>query len=642
MPRSVPSVFLSSVSLWFLSVVLASPLASQEARVEAPASVTVGAEFEVRWQGPAGAQDFLSIDPEGAADSEYGDYVYTRKGSPVSMTAPEEPGRYTVRYHQGGSGYPVLAGATLEVVDATATLETPDRVDAGAELEVRWTGPANARDFISLDPAGAPDRAYGKYSYLRSNPVTLTAPDEPGTYEVRYHLARSYRVLASSVIEVAGVSAQLEHPETAGAGGRLEVRWTGPANARDYISIDPVGAPDSTYGDYAYVARGNPVVLPVPETAGPFEVRYHSGQSNAVLASSALRVAPTSASVDGPSSVPAGSRFEVSWDGPGNTGDYLTIVPVGAGDRDYLDYSYAGDGSPVEIEAPLETGAHELRYVTGRARNVLARRAIEVTPGVVPGTLRVVSDGSSSGGSAGPGAVELILDASGSMLKRLDGERRIELAKSSLIGLVESVVPAGTPFALRVFGHREADSCRTDLELPMQPLDPNAARQRIASIEARNLARTPIAASLRAVADDLAGARGPVTVVLVTDGEETCDGDPLAAVQALRARGWDVTINVVGFAIDEMSLKETFESWARAGGGRYLDAGDAASLGDAMNQAVRSSFEVLRGDEVVAQGTVGGGTVRLAPGRYTVRWVGDEVGVEVTVAARSESSVTLQ
>lgn len=49
--------------------------------------------------------------------------------------------------------------------------------------------------------------------------------------------------------------------------------------------------------------------------------------------------------------------------------------------------------------------------------------------------------------------------------------------------------PAGTPVALRVFGHKQADACRTDLEIPLQPLDPKVAAAKIAGIQAMNLAR---------------------------------------------------------------------------------------------------------------------------------------------------------
>ena len=55
-------------------------------------------------------------------------------------------------------------------------------------------------------------------------------------------------------------------------------------------------------------------------------------------------------------------------------------------------------------------------------------------------------------------AVEIILDASGSMLQRQNGERRIEIARRTLARLVADTIPAGTGFALRVFGNREADA----------------------------------------------------------------------------------------------------------------------------------------------------------------------------------------
>jgi hypothetical protein len=204
--------------------------------------------------------------------------------------------------------------------------------------------------------------------------------------------------------------------------------------------------------------------------------------------------------------------------------------------------------------------------------------------------------------------------------------------------LTGSALPAGTPFALRVFGHREADSCRTDLELPLGPLDPAAAAAKIRSVEAKNLAKTPIAASLRAVRQDLAAASGPRLVLLVTDGEETCDGDPAAAIEELRAAGIDVRVDIVGFAIDELMVKEQFERWSRLGGGRYFDAAD----GDALRQAVRGSleegFEVLAGSEVVATGTVGGEGIELTPGRYRVRTTsGRDLGtVSVTAGETTE------
>jgi hypothetical protein len=194
---------------------------------------------------------------------------------------------------------------------------------------------------------------------------------------------------------------------------------------------------------------------------------------------------------------------------------------------------------------------------------------------------------------------------------------------------------------LRVFGHREADSCRTDLEIPRSPLNPASAAVAIQAVQAMNLARTPIGASLRLVRSDVGSGSGPVLVVLVTDGEETCDDDPLAAINELRAAGVDVRVNIVGFAIDEHQLREQFGTWARAGGGRYIEARNRAELHSAMAVTVEPPFEVLRGEDVVVAGVVNGETVSLVPGTYRVRVLAGAATAEYPVEITAGEEQTL-
>src|SRR5690606_7641324 len=87
-----------------------------------------------------------------------------------------------------------------------------------------------------------------------------------------------------------------------------------------------------------------------------------------------------------------------------------------------------------------------------------------------PGTPQVLAGapaGSKGRKPASGNAVALILDASGSMLQRMKGERRIEVARRGLVEAVTRHIAPGTPVALRVFGHRQANACRTDLEIPL-------------------------------------------------------------------------------------------------------------------------------------------------------------------------------
>jgi Mg-chelatase subunit ChlD len=272
----------------------------------------------------------------------------------------------------------------------------------------------------------------------------------------------------------------------------------------------------------------------------------------------------------------------------------------------------------VRLEAPRPAGNYELRYITGQSNRTLAKATMVVTPSGEPAKLRVTTESK----DAAFGAVEFVLDASGSMLQKLGGVRRIDLAKGALTDLAKNALPDGTSFALRVFGHKEAGSCRTDLELPLAPIDRNAAVAKIQGLGAMNLAKTPIGASLSKVRDDLKGVKGPMLVVLVTDGEETCGGDPKAAIQALRSGGMDVRVNIVGFAVDEVVLKDTFREWARLGNGGYFDAQNGEQLKSALRATLRPTYQVLAGGKVVATGTVNGDPLEVPAGNYQVRVLG--------------------
>jgi peptidyl-tRNA hydrolase len=245
-------------------------------------------------------------------------------------------------------------------------------------------------------------------------------------------------------------------------------------------------------------------------------------------------------------------------------------------------------------------------------------------PVLAPGTLAVVAaDSGDDEGSAAQVSdavtIEIILDTSGSMLAGMpDGQRRIDVARRVLTDLVMTELPAGVPVSLRVFGNTP-DSCDTSLLVPVSPLDPAAMATTIQSIEPVNLVKTPLGASLEQVANDLAGVSGPKIVVLVTDGEETCDGDPAMAIQNLAAQGVDVQINIVGFALDDDALRAQFDEWARLGNGTYFDATNSEELDTAIANAVSAPYQVLdaNGNEV-AVGTVNGNPVELPPGTYTV------------------------
>ena len=172
----------------------------------------------------------------------------------------------------------------------------------------------------------------------------------------------------------------------------------------------------------------------------------------------------------------------MSWKGPNNPQDYVTIVPKGSKEGTSAHYEYTSRGNPTKLIAPLQAGEYEMWYATGQSHATLAKATVRITPAKQePGKLAVTAGSAVATG----GGIEIILDASGSMLQKIGAQRRIDIAKQTLSKLTSSGIPAGTPFALRVFG-REIDSCQTDLDIPLSPLNPATVGAKINALEAKN------------------------------------------------------------------------------------------------------------------------------------------------------------
>jgi hypothetical protein len=296
-----------------------------------------------------------------------------------------------------------------------------------------------------------------------------------------------------------------------------------------------------------------------------------------------------------------------------------------------------------ELDVAFDRAATRLRRPTRYQMTAVA--AFEEPPG--PGTISVVQqggpDGTSDGGPrpASGIALEIVLDTSGSMLEKIGSRRRIDIAKSVLGQLITKTLPVGMPVALRIF-ERTSSSCDTRLEVPLGPLDRKAMATRVKRLRIEPSTRTPIGASLRAVAADLALVKGPKLVVLVTDGEETCMGNPAGAIESLVAQGLDVQVNIVGFAIDDRKLKARFRRWARIGNGLYFDATGAKGLQKSIEQAVQPSFRVLDGTgAVVSVGVVNGDSVAVPAGVYAVEVVTDPPYVFADVVVDAEENIVL-
>lgn len=352
---------------------------NNDVRLELPTSVTAGAPFEVTWEGPDASNDYISIAEEGADDAATETYTYTRNGSPLTLRPPDTPGAYEVRYVTGKNDE-VLARAPLTVEDASASLDAPSEIGAGAPVELSWEGPDNPNDYIALAEKGTPDDASVNYTYTRNgSPLTVRAPDTPGAYEVRYVMAQSDRVIARSDLKVTSVSASFEVSDTLMVDTPVEINWEGPDNPNDYISIAEQGTPDDASVRYTYTRNGNPLTIRTPQRPGQYELRYVMAQSDRVIARQALVVLPLQARLRAPDSAAAGTGVKVSWIGPNGPDDFIAVAAPEASPTDYESRALSRAGTPATVFAPSTPGSYELRYVWAEADSVLTTTPLTVT-----------------------------------------------------------------------------------------------------------------------------------------------------------------------------------------------------------------------------------------------------------------------
>ncbi len=178
----------------------------------------------------------------------------------------------------------------------------------------------------------------------------------------------------------------------------------------------------------------------------------------------------------------------------------------------------------------------------------------------------------------------LVLDGSGSMWGLINDTPKISVAQEVIRDLLGDWDP-NVDLGVTAYGHREKGNC-ADIEtlVPIGPVD----RDRVmAAIEGLNpKGKTPLTDAVRQAADALRYTEERATVILVSDGKETCDADPCAVAQELEASGIDFTVHVVGFDLDAEE-KTQLQCMADNTGGKFLSADNASELREAMTATVQ-------------------------------------------------------
>jgi Mg-chelatase subunit ChlD len=242
-------------------------------------------------------------------------------------------------------------------------------------------------------------------------------------------------------------------------------------------------------------------------------------------------------------------------------------------------------------------------------------------------------------------SVQIVVDASRSMWGQIDGVSKMHIAKETLEE-VSYWLPADLNLALRAYGNSsavESNNCAdSSLLVPFNELNRDPIRRAIAGLKPTG--QTPIAYALNQAGRDFSGLDSDRAIVLVSDGIESCGGDPVEAARRLREQG--IIVHLIGFGMGNAKDEDTasLRAVASASGGRYVTASSAEELKAALAETVATAFSVYQGGTEVATGSLGSaGTMLLPEGDYRVQLHSSPpVEAAVSLAPRDQVALTLE
>lgn len=305
-----------------------------------------------------------------------------------------------------------------------------------------------------------------------------------------------------------------------------------------------------------------------------------------------------------------------------STADGFSAIPVPAGGTNV--------SAPSGVALPLQTGTQSMTLQTGTESTTLqtgtqsttlqtGTQSTTLQTGTESTTLQTGTQNTTLQGGAygtilqanvqrqgGPVNILILVDASRSMTEPLKGgianvmgisnygTQKMDAAKIVLQNTLARI-PQDINLGLRVFGQGFDNNPMTDctksvLLVPLGKNNRRLIRDAVGTLKPFGL--TPLTYALLQAERDLRDIQGTKTVILISDGVDTCGGDPCELIRKMEAMGIHIKVDIVGLGLGrDAAAKEQLNCISEASGGKFYDANTAGELVDSINVSVKQAIQ---------------------------------------------------
>ena len=227
-----------------------------------------------------------------------------------------------------------------------------------------------------------------------------------------------------------------------------------------------------------------------------------------------------------------------------------------------------------------------------------------------------------------PISILFLIDASYSMKEKFGSTERKMNAAKQVIEQAIMRIPSDVNVGLRVFGQTfnellEIDCRQTALLVPLGAHNRAALIKAVRTVQPAGL--TPLETALRMAAEnDFNGVSGSKIIILISDGRDTCGGDPCKFISILPQYGIKLKVDVVGLALHDKGAQAELHCVAESSGGKYFDANN---IGELIQSVTHSVDKAISGKVIVRPKT--DGSSPEAPGAVGAPGANPATGVGV-------------
>jgi len=187
-----------------------------------------------------------------------------------------------------------------------------------------------------------------------------------------------------------------------------------------------------------------------------------------------------------------------------------------------------------------------------------------------------------------PSPIIFIYDASGSMWGQMEGKTKMEIASEVLSTSINDR-PENQQIGFVPYGHRKKGDC-TDVEFLVDVENGTKAEMNQALKSIKPLGKTPLAYAAEQVIAKLRQTNLKATIILITDGIESCGGNICDVIKAAKSEGIDFRLHIIGFGLKEVDT-EQLQCAAKAGDGNYFDTSNASELSGVLDTVSSTTID---------------------------------------------------